>query len=127
MNGQSDTQAIEEIAEAWHAYLQALAMGDIEALEYLLDEGFTLTHMNGYVQPKNEWLTQIRAGQFVYHSVEEKNLDVEVTGSTANLVGRIVVDTTVSGTRDTWQVQFDFDYALRNNTWTALRAIGTSW
>ncbi|MER6080395.1 nuclear transport factor 2 family protein [Streptomyces sp. NPDC001833] len=123
LNGQSGARAVEGIVEAWHACLQALATGDIEALEYLLDEGFTLTHVNGYVQPKNEWLTQMRAGQFVYHSVEEKNLDAEVTGSTAHLAGRTVVDTTVSGTRDTWQVQFDFDYVL---TWlSAFRVVAT--
>ncbi|WP_330302121.1 MULTISPECIES: hypothetical protein [unclassified Streptomyces] len=33
----------------------ALIEDDTDALEDLLDEGFTLTHLSGYVQPKQEW------------------------------------------------------------------------
>lgn len=29
--------------------------------------------MTGYVQPKAEWLAQMRQGRFVYHSIEEKD------------------------------------------------------
>ncbi|MFE1312578.1 nuclear transport factor 2 family protein [Streptomyces sp. NPDC058755] len=48
--------------------------GDTETLDELLAPDFTLTHITGYVPPKGEWLTQMRAGQFDDHGVEEKNL-----------------------------------------------------
>ncbi|KUN59168.1 hypothetical protein AQJ46_40560 [Streptomyces canus] len=45
-----------------------------EALDNLLADGCTLTHITGYVQPKGEWLSQMRAGQFLYHGIEEKRV-----------------------------------------------------
>ncbi|MET9460679.1 hypothetical protein ABZY05_37290 [Streptomyces canus] len=33
-----------------------------EALDNLLADGCTLTHITGYVRPKDEWLSQMRAG-----------------------------------------------------------------
>ncbi|WP_052425093.1 nuclear transport factor 2 family protein [Streptomyces fulvoviolaceus] len=127
MGTQSDAQGREEVVRAWRAHVRALTEGDTEALEDLLDEGFTLTHMSGYVQPKEEWLAQMRAGWFDYHDVDEKSVSVEVTGGTAHLVGRTVTDATVHGVRAPWHLQLAFDYARRSGTWTALRAIGTSW
>ncbi|MGW7528018.1 nuclear transport factor 2 family protein [Streptomyces sp. NPDC054783] len=54
-----------EAVVACRAYLQAMAEGDTEVLDALLDAEFTLTHMTGYVQPRTEWLSQLRAGQSV--------------------------------------------------------------
>ncbi|MFD7117839.1 hypothetical protein ACFWAA_12405 [Streptomyces sp. NPDC059922] len=36
--------------------------GDTPSLDDLLDEGLTLTHMTGYVQPTAEWLAEMRPG-----------------------------------------------------------------
>ncbi|MDO0917301.1 nuclear transport factor 2 family protein [Streptomyces sp. DT2A-34] len=95
MNASPDENAREEVLAAYRAHLQAMADGDTDALDDLLDDGFTLTHITGYQQPKAEWLSQMRAGQFVYHSVIEKNVTVDVQGDAARLVGRIVTEATV--------------------------------
>lgn len=79
-----------EVVEAYRAHLWAMVEGDTDSLDALLGEDFTLTHMTGYVQPKWEWLAQIRDGHFDYHNVEEKDVAVEAEGGTAHLVGRTV-------------------------------------
>ncbi|MFF3380391.1 nuclear transport factor 2 family protein [Streptomyces sp. NPDC002680] len=119
----------EEIIAAYRAHLRAMAEGDTEALGNLLDDGFTLTHITGYLQPKAEWLSQMRAGQFIYHDVTEKNVtvDVDADGDTARLVGRIVTEATVYGTHADWPLQFTMDYARDGDTWTALRSVATTW
>ncbi len=61
----------DEIAEAYQAYLDAMHDGDTSALDELLDNAFTLTHITGYVQPKAEWLAEIRAGRFTYHAISD--------------------------------------------------------
>jgi hypothetical protein len=119
--------ADEEILNAYRAYLQAMADGDTDALDGILDGGFTLTHINGYVQPKAEWLSQMRAGQLVYHGVEERHATVEAKGDTARLVGRVVTDATVHGTRVNWRLQLAVDYARESDTWIALRSVATTW
>jgi hypothetical protein len=122
-----DESARQEVVSAYRGYLQAMADGDTDALDDLLDGGFTLTHITGYRQPKAEWLSQMRAGQFVYHGVIEKNVTVDVEGDTARLLGRIVTDATVYGTRADWPLQFTMDYARDGETWTALRSVATTW
>lgn len=116
-----------EVVEAYRALLRAMVEGDTDSLDELLDEDFTLTHMTGYVQPKREWLAQIRDGHFDYHGVEEKDVTVEVEGGTARLVGRTVTDATVYGTRAPWRLQLALDYALTDGAWIALRSVASSW
>ncbi|MFB9572797.1 alcohol dehydrogenase catalytic domain-containing protein [Streptomyces yanii] len=116
------------VVSAYRTYLQAIIDGDTAALDALLDDEFTLTHMTGYVQPKAEWLSQIRAGQFVYHSIEEKGLDVDTGGAGAvRLAGRTLTDATVYGTRAEWRLRLIVDFARHDDTWTVLRAVATTW
>ncbi|WP_328979847.1 nuclear transport factor 2 family protein [Streptomyces canus] len=127
MPAPSDVNAREEVLAAYRAHLRAMTDGDTDALDDLLDSGFTLTHITGYQQPKAEWLSQMRAGQFVYHSVIEKSVTVDAEGDTARLVGRIVTEATVYGTHADWPLQFTMDWARSGETWTALRSVATTW
>ena len=127
MNTSPEKSAHDDVVEAFRAQLRAMTEGDTESLDALLDDGFTLTHITGYPQPKDEWLSQMRAGQFVYHGIEEKKVTVDVEGDTARLVGRIVTDATVYGTHADWPLQLTTDYARENGTWTALRSVATTW
>lgn len=127
MNAPLDVNAREEVLAAYRAHLRAMTDGDTEALDDLFDDGFTLTHITGYQQPKAEWLSQMRAGRFVYHGVTEKNVTVDVEGDTARLVARIVTEATVYGTHADWPLRFTMDYARDGDTWTALRSVATTW
>ncbi len=94
-----------------------MVKADTPTLDGLLDGGFTLTHMTGYAQPKTEWLAGIRAGQFVYHSIDETDTILDLDDSTARLTLRTMTDATVHGSRSTWQLQLITDYAHRDDTW----------
>ncbi|MER5182513.1 nuclear transport factor 2 family protein [Streptomyces sp. NPDC002896] len=127
MHASPDESAREEVIAAYRAHLHAMTDGDTDVLDDLLDDKFTLTHITGYEQPKAEWLSQMRAGRFVYHGVVEKNVTIDVEGDTARLVGRIVTDATVYGTHADWRLQLTMDYAREGDTWTALRSVATTW
>ncbi|MFI5673435.1 nuclear transport factor 2 family protein [Streptomyces cellulosae] len=75
-----DQSTHDEVTTAFRVYLQAMLDGDTDALDDLLADGCALTHVTGYVQPKDEWLSQMRAGQFLYHRIEERHVTVEVEG-----------------------------------------------
>jgi hypothetical protein len=45
--------------------------GDAEALGEQLAQGFTLTHMTGYLQTRQEWLAQVASGEMTYHSIDD--------------------------------------------------------
>ncbi len=127
MHTSPDESTREEVVSAYRAQLRAMTDGDTDALDALLDDGFTLTHITGYEQPKAEWLSQMRAGRFVYHGVAEKTVTVDVEGDTAHLVGRIVTDATVYGTHADWRLQLALTYTREGDTWTAVRSVATTW
>ncbi|MFE6822265.1 DUF4440 domain-containing protein [Streptomyces sp. NPDC057690] len=123
----ADQNAREEIFRMQRAYLDAMHEGDTEALDALLDDGFTLTHMTGYVQPKVEWLAQMEQDRFVYHTIDEKSMTLDVLVDTAHLVVRTVTDATVYGTRADWRLQLATEYARRGDAWVVLRTEATTW
>lgn len=127
MQPSADQRAREEILDAHRTYLHAMDEGDTKALDELLDDGFTLTHMTGHVQPKAEWLAQMRQGRFVYHAIDEKKTTLDIDGDTARLVARTVTDATVYGTRADWRLQLATDYARKDDTWATVRTVATAW
>lgn len=123
--GKTDREAI---LQAHHAYLNAMLEGDTASLDDLLDDGFTLTHMTGYVQPKAEWLAEMRAGQFIYHAIDEVDTFLEVGGDgTARLTVRTMTDATVYGSRADWRLLLTTDYGPCGDTWSPLQTVATTW
>jgi Domain of unknown function (DUF4440) len=116
-----------EILDNYRAQLRAMVDGDTEALGELLTEDFSLTHLTGYFQPKQEWLAQMRAGQFTYHNAREKDVSLHIDGDRAQLVGRITTDATVYGARASWPLQLTMDFIRQNGQWLASRSEATTW
>jgi hypothetical protein len=120
-------QARAEVLANWRAQLEAMVQGDTEALGELLAEGFTLTHMTGYVQPKEEWLAEMREGQFVYHTAQERETSLQLEGDRGRLVGKILTDATVYGGRTAWRLQLAVDFARTPAGWLAARTEASTW
>ena len=77
----AEEQDRAEILENYRAQLSAMVDGDTEILAELLTEDFSLTHMTGYFQPKQEWLARMRAGQFTYHDAQERTVSSRLTAA----------------------------------------------
>jgi hypothetical protein len=127
LNENSDQAACNNIQIAYQTQLRAMTKGDTVTLASLLDEGFSLTHITGYRQPKAEWLAQMRMGQFVYHRISERTVSIDVRGQNGRLVGRLVTDATIYGTRANWRLQLAIDCTLRAGQWIALRSVASTW
>ena len=76
MTAATEDQDRLEILENYRAQLRAMVDGDTEVLGELLTDNFTLTHMTGFLQPKRDWLAQMRAGQFDYHDAQDRDVSV---------------------------------------------------
>ena len=100
---------------------------DTDLLDGLLDDEYTLTHMTGYVQSKNEWLAQIDSGEMQYHSSRPRDTSIEVAGDRAVLRGRDVVHATIWGARGTWNLQLTTTYQRRDDAWIALETVATTF
>lgn len=115
------------LEQAFSAFTDAMQMGDTDALRNLIGDAFTLAHITGYVQPGDEWLAEMRQGQFVYRRITVQDIRVTVTGDTARLVARTLTDARVYGGRHEWPLQLSLDYAWRRDRWIATRAVASIW
>lgn len=115
------------VAELFSAQLDAMVAGDTEALGDLLDAGYTLTHMTSYEQPKDEWLSEMRAGQFVYHRIDGGTPVVKAGTTDARVLARTMTDATVYGHRSTWRLQLDQHYRRHHDSWIATRCLASTW
>jgi hypothetical protein len=59
-----------DILAALRAYHAAMVDARIERLAELVDAGYSLVHITGYVQPRDEWFDVIRTGEFDYHRID---------------------------------------------------------
>jgi hypothetical protein len=116
-----------QIYVAFRAQIAAMVAGDADVLADLLPADFTLSHITGYVQPRDEWLAQMRTGQFDYHRVDEVAVSLQLHGDAAVLTGRILTDATVYGTRANWRLVLTQDYVRTAGSWSARRSVATTW
>lgn len=73
-----------QVLANYRAQLDAMISRDTDALGACLTEDFTLTHMSGYVQTRAQWLTEMAAGEFRYHSVEPQGEPrIDIAGDSA--------------------------------------------
>lgn len=123
----NDDGAVAEALTAGHrALCAAMVDADTAALDVLLAEGYTLTHMNGYVQSRSEWLEEVDRGSMSYHSM--KDVDVEVDADGSVLTARTLTDATIWGSRNTWRLQLRTHYLPDGaDEWIASRTVASTW
>jgi hypothetical protein len=109
----------------YEAERDAMVAGDADALGRMLAEGFTLTHMTGYRQPKEEWLTDIRIGAMTYHAVNDVDLTVEVDPPVVTV--RTRTEATMWGGHGIWHLQLRFRFVFVDGVWLASDAVASTW
>jgi hypothetical protein len=109
------------VLRALHA---AMVEARIDALDGLLDKDYSLEHITGYVQPRDEWLDAIRSGEFMYHHIEldDRTLALKITGQTATISGRGVFDATINGMHAPWRLRFALACSRQGGQWRLLSA-----
>ena len=127
MTTNQHTGAEADVVGAYRVMYRGMLDRDTALLDDLLDSEYTLTHMTGYRQSRAEWLQQIASGEMRYHSAQPHSTAVEITGDTAVLVGKDVVDATIWGSRGTWNLQLTTTYQRRDGAWIALHTIATTF
>ncbi|WP_319566895.1 nuclear transport factor 2 family protein [Cohaesibacter marisflavi] len=117
----NNSELESELLASWTQFREALVRGDTDALRTLLDDDFKLGHMTGYLQPRQEWLKEIEAGEAVYHSIQDAEVTVHLkTESRATVIARTRTEATVGGTKGQWQMSFATEYMRRPGDWVAV-------
>lgn len=100
---------------------------DLNGLKQILDENYTLTHMTGYVQPKDEWVEEVQRESMKYYSVQEVSKTVKMNGDKAEVVDRNLVDARIWGTRHTWKLQQILQLEKRDGKWIILKSVASTF
>ncbi|WP_294492109.1 nuclear transport factor 2 family protein [uncultured Ruminococcus sp.] len=100
---------------------------DRAELERVHDDNFMLVHMTGMRQPKEVYISSIMDGTLNYYSAEHEDIQVEVKGDTAVLIGKSRVTAAVfGGGKHTWRLQLRFQLMKKNGEWRfALASVST--
>ncbi len=108
----------EKIVKLYKAMYSAMVRKDKAELERIHDDSFILYHMTGTMQTKEEYISAILNGTLNYYSAVHEDMQVTVSGSTANFKGKSRVTAAVfGGDRHTWRLELDFELIRKQSEW----------
>ena len=94
------------IREMYLKYWRYMIAKDADGLRSLMAKDYYLMHMTGVKQPAEVFLKGLLDGTFNYYSAEHDDIEVEIDGNRATMIGRSRVSAAVYGGRkSTWRLQ----------------------
>ncbi|MAX80925.1 MAG: DUF4440 domain-containing protein [Crocinitomicaceae bacterium] len=122
-------QSIEEteILEVIRHFTQLMLSRNTIEMNQMVDREFTLTHMTGYVQSKEDWFDEIDRESMKYYSADEVNYIVKVEGDEAEFMNQNLVDASIWGSRNTWKLQQIFQLEKCNGKWIILSLLASTF
>lgn len=100
MSIEQDILALEEKRCA------AMTTNNIATLENLLHDELIYTHSSAVVDTRASYLNALKSGQTRYHSVQRSDEKVRVSGDSALVTGRAIIDVTVKGEKKHLDMRF---------------------
>jgi hypothetical protein len=116
-----------QILEVSRQLTQSMIEKDTASMSKILDANFTLTHITGYVQPKNEWFAEIKKESMKYYSAEEIDYSVKINGNNAEFINRNLLDARIWGTRNTWRLQQKMQLEKCEGKWIILNSVASTF
>jgi hypothetical protein len=111
----------------YEAQRDAMVAGDADRLDGLLGEGFTLTHMTGYVQTRAEWVADVRSGEMTYHAIDDVDVWVDIEDGAPVVTARSRTTATIWGSRGTWPLQLRITLTNEAGSWRAADTAASTW
>lgn len=63
----------QTVIEFLNKFDQVMVELDVKTLDKLMNDNAVLQHITGYLQPKSEWLEQVKVDYFTYRHVKSTN------------------------------------------------------
>ena len=111
----------------FQAECEAMLAADSVSLGALLAPAFTLTHMTGYVQPRDAWLGDVSARHMEYHSMEVLETLVETADGGPVLSAWTLTHATIWGMRGTWRLLLKNYFREVDGEWLITRTVASTW
>lgn len=101
MEDDKTEENILQVLEVTRQLTQLMIGKNITEVNKILDMHFTLTHITGYVQSKDEWISEIESERMKYYSYQELKTSVKIHENKASFVGQNLLNARIWGTRNT--------------------------
>lgn len=118
-------QTKHHLTKIYRTINTAMLNADTNTLDRLLDDNFTLTHITGYVQPKAEWLEDVKSGRMAYLNIQEVKVTANESGNNAIIIGQAHTTANIWGAKGTWQLQLIYTAELHHGKWTVTQAVAS--
>lgn len=90
-----------EVLAAYQAMQQAIVDADHDAMRDIVEEGTTFTHLSGYTQSKEEFISEV-GGPLTYYHSDVRYVDIVIDGDWATLTGTVALTANAYGSRGTF-------------------------
>ena len=99
----------------------AMVAVDIDRLDDMLAADYSLVHITGYEQPKQEWFDVMIAHSFDYHNIRVNTdsliLAISRSGNSAIVSGKGIFDATINGMHSPWRLEFTHEWYYHITGW----------
>lgn len=125
MENDKQTKDESDILEVTRQLTELMIKRDTIGINTIVDADFTLTHITGYVQSKNEWFSEIETERMKYYSYKEVKNSVKIDGVKAVFFGQNLLDARIWGSRNNWRLQQEMQLEKRDGKWIILQSVAT--
>jgi hypothetical protein len=110
-------KAEQELQKAEKDRFEAMVNADLGALDRLLGAELSYTHSNAQVQDKGSFISDIRAKNIRYLSIEPSDVHVALFGTTAVVTGGAAVHVIENGNDLTIKIRYTDVHLNRRGEW----------
>ena len=127
MENQTNNTEELQIIEVTRQLTDLMIDKNTKAINSIVNTDFTLTHITGYVQSKNDWFSEIESERMKYYSYQEVKTSVKIEGNKATFIGQNLLDARIWGSRNKWRLQQTMQLEKRNGKWIILKSVATTF
>lgn len=107
-----------EIEGLYRTYWQYMIEKNIEGMRRIMTEDYSLMHMTGLRQKREDFFRSVESGEMNYYSAVHDEITVKAAGDRAVMTGKSRVSAAVyGGGRHTWRLRGDFTLRKEEGVW----------
>lgn len=118
INKKKMTKSQEEVLERFIEFQESMIEKNLDMLNEILKDNYTLTHMSGKTQTKQEYIDEIMDGTLNYYKSTIDNPEITIIENTkAIFKANVTLEAKVYGIKGTWTLHSEQTMEKINDKW----------
>ena len=118
INKKKMTKSQEEVLERFIEFQESMIEKNLDMLNEILNDNYTLTHMSGKTQTKQEYIDEIMDGTLNYYKSTIDNPEITIIENTkAIFKANVTLEAKVYGIKGTWTLHSEQNMEKINDKW----------